>query len=117
MGLPASVNRHHTAWVSCGECRPHPVRYAVDDTRMICFGDDLPSDAVAGRHVFVTVHEIAGGQAVAQMTGVVRDVSAEEVDPNAVLDLLEHVSLGRTADEVAAAITRHRARRLVALVE
>ncbi len=117
MTLPASVFRHHTAWVHCAECRPHAVRYAVDGDRMVCFGDELPTDATAGRHVFVTVHEIAGGPALAEMTSTLRDLAADEVDANAVLELLEHVSLGRTADEVDAAIARHRTRRLVALSE
>ena len=89
----------------------------IDDERMVCFGDELPYDAVNGRHVFITVHEIAGGPAVAQMTGAVRDVRAGEVGPNAVLDLLEHVSLGRNSDEVAAAIAHHESRRLVVLAE
>lgn len=115
MSLPATVERHHTAWVHCSACRPHPVRYAVDRDRIVCFGDELPTDATDGRPVFVTVHEIAGGPALAQLTGAVHDLRADEIDPNAVLDLLEHVSLGRTREEVDAAIARHRQRRLVAL--
>ena len=55
------------------------------------------------RRVFVTVHEIAGGQSLAEMTSTLKDVEADDLDPNAVLDLLEHVSLGRTR-------TRSRAR-------
>jgi hypothetical protein len=117
MTLPSTLGRYHTAWVSCGKCRPRPVRYAMDGDRMVCFGDELPHDAVSGRSVFITVHEIAGGPAVMQLSGAVRDVAAGEVDPNAILDLLEHVSLGRNADEVALAIDRHRARRLVVLAE
>ncbi len=112
MTLSAAVTRHHTAWVHCADCPPHPVRYAVDGDRLIWFGDDAP--APDGRPVFATVHEIAGGPALAEMTGRIRDVVADDVDPNAVIDLLEHVSLGRTADEVAAAIAGHRARRIVA---
>ena len=114
MTLPAPVARHHTAWVHCATCRPHAVRYAVDGDRMICFGDELPDDARDGRLVFVAVHEIAGGQSVAELTTTLRDVAADDVDGNAVLDLLEHVPLGRTRREVDAALARHRARRLVA---
>src|SRR5438105_15220030 len=114
MTLPASVTRHHTAWVHCADCRPHAVRYAVDGDRMVCFGDELPVAATNGRRVVVAVHEIAGGPALAEMSTTLRDVAADEVDPNAVLDLLEHVSLGRTIEQVHAAITRHRTRRLVA---
>ena len=63
----------------------------------------------------VTVHEIAGGPALAQLHGIVHDVAADDVDRNAVLELLEHVSLGRTASEVNASIAAHLHRRLVAL--
>ena len=81
----------------------------------MCFGDQLPADAMHGSQVSVTVHEIAGGRALAQLRGIVHDIESEDVDPNAVLDLLEHVSLGRNAGEVERAIARHRHRRLVAL--
>jgi hypothetical protein len=116
MTLSADVTRHHTAWVHCSGCRPTAVRYAVDRDRLVCFGDELPDDATEGRDVFVNVHEIAGGPALEHLHGRVRVVEADDVDPNAVLELLDHVSLGRTADEVTAAIERHRRRRLVAFV-
>ncbi|HEY5076736.1 MAG TPA: hypothetical protein VIJ48_04455 [Acidimicrobiia bacterium] len=115
MTLSAEVTRHHTAWVHCADCPPHPVRYAVDGDRLVCFGDQLPANATNGRQVFVTVHEIAGGPALAELTGTIHDVAADDLDPNAILDLLEHVSLGRTAAEVDTAIIRHRQRRIVAL--
>ena len=117
MTLSAEVTRHHTAWVHCAACRPHAVRYAVDGDRLVCFGDGLPADATDGRHVFVAVHEImgSGGRALAQLSGTIRDVDPASVDPNAILDLLEHVSLGRTTKEVDEAICRHRQRRVVAL--
>jgi hypothetical protein len=112
--LPPAVPRHHTAWISCSACRPHPVRYAVDGDQLVCFRDQLRDGATDGRPVFVTVHEIAGGQAVARMNGPLRAVAADDVDPGVVIDLLEHVSLGRTADEVAASLAQHRRRPLAA---
>jgi hypothetical protein len=115
MPLPDSVSRHHTAWIHCADCPPHPVRYAVDAQRMVVFGDDLPAGATNGRQVFVTIHEIAGGPALAEMNLILHDVSADELDPNAVLELLEHVSLGRTTKEVDESIMLHRRRRLVTL--
>ena len=115
MTLAAEVTRHHTAWVHCADWQPHPVRYAVDGDQLVCFGDQLPANATNGRQIHVTVHEIAGGRALAQLNGTVHDVTAEELDPNAILDLLEHVSLGRTTAEVDAAIARHRHRRLVVI--
>jgi hypothetical protein len=82
---------------------------------MVCFADALPSGATTGIRVFVTVHEISGGQTLAEMSSTLQELSLADVDPNAVIDLLEHVSLGRTANEVEVAIERHRHRRLVAI--
>jgi hypothetical protein len=115
MTLSAEVTKHHTAWVQLADARARTVRYAVSGDRMVCFGDELPAGATNGSHVSVTVHDIAGGSAVAQLSGTVRDIAAGDVDANAVLDLIEHVSLGRTTDEIDAAIVSHRQRRLVAL--
>jgi hypothetical protein len=67
MALPDSVMHHHTAWIHCSDCPPHPVRYAVDADRLVVFGDDLPAGATNGRQLFVTVHEIAAGPALAEM--------------------------------------------------
>ena len=115
MTLSAEVARHHTAWIQGADSRARVVRYAVDGDQLVCFGDQLPSDATNGKRVSVTIHEIAGGPALAQLHGIIHDVVADDIDPNAVLDLLEHVSLGRTAGEVATSIDRHRHRRLVVL--
>ena len=117
MTLPDTVNRHHTAWVHCDACAPHPIRYAIDGERLVCFGDQLPTEAASGRRVTVTVHEIAGGPPLAEFAGPLHDVNADEVDPNAILDLLEHVPLGRTRSERDAAIARHRTRRLVTVTD
>ena len=114
MTLPAPIRRHHTAWIHCSNCRPRPVRYAVDGDRMVCFGDDLPVNAADATLASVAVHEIAGGPALAEMHMLLRDVSVDELDANTVLELLEHVPLGRTRAEVNASLARHRARRLVA---
>ena len=117
MSLPAAVNRHHTAWIHCDACTPHPIRYAVDGDRIVCFGDQFPGRAVDGGRVTVTVHEIAGGQAVAEFAGPLHNVDAVDIDPNAILDLLEHVALGRTTAEREAELARHRARRFVTVTD
>jgi hypothetical protein len=109
--LSAAVNRHHTAWIHWDAGESHPVRYAVDGDRVVFFGDGLPSGA-DGHRATVTVHEIAGGHQVAEFSGPLRLVGADEVDANAVLDLLEHVSLGRTPAERNASLAHHRTRPL-----
>ena len=91
------------------------MRYAVDSDRIVCFGDDLPRGTQDHERVRVSVHEIAGGVLVDEFNGVLCDVTADELDPNTVLDLLEHVALGRTIAEVNRAVARHRTRRLVAI--
>ena len=115
MALSQAVVSHHTAWLQGAGTRARPVRYAVAGDHMVCFGDQLPADAADGRPVFVTVHEIAGGPALARLRGTVHDVNADDVDRNAVLELLDHVPLGRTAAEIDAAIAVHLHRRLVTL--
>ena len=40
MSLPAAVTSHHTAWVLIPGSTAHPVRYAVDGDRLVCFGDE-----------------------------------------------------------------------------
>lgn len=115
MTLSPEVARHHTAWVQGTDSRSHPVRYAVDRDHLVWFGDQLPADATNGHRVTVTVHEIAGGPAVAQLQGIVHDIAADDVDRNAVIDLLEHVSLGRTTGEIEHAIAAHLHRPLVTL--
>ncbi len=115
MTLSAEIVRHHTAWIQGPRSGARPVRYAIEGDHLVCFGEELPADATNGRQVLVTVHEIAGGPALARLRRTVHDLAAGDVDRNAVLELLEHVSLGRTTGEVNAAIAVHLRRRLVAL--
>ena len=115
MTLAPSVPRHHTAWVHTEHGRPSPVRYSVDGDRLVCFGDELPPGATDGSRVTVVVHEIAGGAPLAELQCTVHDVSADSVERNALLELLDHVALGRDAREVDAAVARHLRRRLVTL--
>jgi hypothetical protein len=115
MTLAPAVPRHHTAWIHTALGRPRAVRYAVDGERLVCFGDQLPADATDGSRVTVAVHEIAGGPELAALSRVVHDVTAADVERSAVLELLDHVPLGRDAREVDAAISTHLRRRIVAL--
>lgn len=117
MTLPQTVGSHHTAWVTPPGSRPRAVRYAVDGGQLVCFGDDGLSAVADGTRVSVSVHEIAGGPELATFGATVRRLTPEDVDDAALGELLAHVSLGRTLDEVRAGLERHRTRRrVVALV-
>jgi hypothetical protein len=67
--------------------------------------------------VSAAIHEIAGGPAVATFDGLLRDLSPMDIPGEALLELLAHVPLGRSLDEVQASLSRVRAgRRLVAIL-
>lgn len=117
MTLPTPFNSHHTAWVRCNApaCRPRAVRYGVDGSRLVCFGDRELADVSHGTQVRVAVHEIAGGPLLAELTATLRDASPDEVGPDAIQVLLEHVPLGRNSHEIELATAHHGARRVVVL--
>jgi hypothetical protein len=89
------------------------VRYAVDGERLVCFGDDGLADVPDGSRVSLSIHEIAGGPALAEFSGTVRRLAPDAIDANALIELLAHVPLGRTIDEVHASLDEHRNRRRV----
>src|SRR5690348_4207715 len=99
MTLPAAVKSHHTAWVTAPGMPPRAVRYAVEGDRLVCFGDDGLVSVPDGSRVSVAVHEIAGGQMLATFAASVRRLAPQEIDTNALVELLAHVSLGRTLEE------------------
>lgn len=111
MPLPAAVTSHHTAWVSAPGGTPHPVRYAVDGDRLVCFGDDGLAGVPDRAQVSVSIHEIAGGHLLAQFGATLHRLVPDAVGTNAIVELLEHVPLGRTLEEVQRHLTDQRARR------
>jgi hypothetical protein len=117
MTLPAAVKSHHTVWVTAPAQRPRPVRYAVEGERLVCFGDDGLASVPDGSRVSLSVHEIAGGQVLATFPASVRQLAPDAIDTNTLVELLAHVSLGRTLDEVEASIDAQRhERRVIELV-
>jgi hypothetical protein len=117
MTLPNGVSSHHTVWVRPPGAEPHPLRYAVDGDRLICFGDGTLEGVRDGARVALTIHEIAGGHQVAAFGAAVRELRAAEVPTEALLELLAHVPLGRSLEDVELNLARYRdARRVVALV-
>lgn len=117
MALSKAVTGHHNVWVHYGEHLLVQVRYAVTGDRLLCFGDHELASVPDGARVLATVHEIAGGPQLDGFGATLRDVAPADVDTNALVDVIGHVPLGRTMDEVNASIDRTKTeRRIVELV-
>ena len=113
MTLPPTVKSHHTAWVTGPDTPARAVRYAVDGERLVCFGDDGLASVPDGSRVSVAVHEIAGGHTLATFTASVRRLAPDAIDTNTLVELLAHVSLGRSLEEVEANLEAQRHERRV----
>lgn len=117
MGLPAEAKSHHTVWVRQPGERVHAVRYATAGGHLYCFGDDGLSQIDDGSQVAASLHRIANGPPVAEFGATVRTVPAADVSVEALLELLDHVPLGRDLDEVVRTVDEiRRTRRVVELV-
>jgi len=116
VSLPEQVSSYHTVWVTSPGREPVAVRYATAGERLYCFGDDELRDVRDGARVTAAVHRIASGPPVVSFSATVRDVPGEAVDREALLELVAHVPLGRSLDEVERALEQHRGRRVVELV-
>jgi hypothetical protein len=116
MAVDRAVSSHHTVWIHDERHRAVPERYAVDGDRVVCFGDRGLAKIPDGSQVWASVHEIAGGAALASFSAVVRQLAFDEIPAGALAELLDHVSLGRTSDEVAAQMEAQGHRRIIELV-
>ena len=116
--VSVQVKGHHTVWVKKLEwARSVPVRYAVSGDSMVTFGDDLLAALAQGDRAVATVHEIAGGPPIASFGVTITEVAPDEVDREALLELVAHVQLGATLAEVNACVDELcRTRRVIALV-
>lgn len=116
MALPAEVKGHQSIWVDIPGGRTAALRFVADGDRLLCFGDDGLSGVADGTGLFVSVRGLACGPLEKTFRTRLREIGPDDISLNAVADLLGNRSLGRTADEVGAALERQRAsRRLVAL--
>jgi hypothetical protein len=113
--LPDEVSSYHTVWVTVAGRPPVAVRYATAGDRLYCFGDDELRDVADGTAVQAALHRIAFGPPVVTFGATVRTVTGDGVEREALLELLAHVPLGRSLDEVEESLTRHRTRRVVEL--
>lgn len=116
MTLPAPAKSHHTVWVHGPSGSPRAVRYAVDDDRLVCFGDRELAGVPDGSPVMVAIHEIAGGPSLVEFSATLRTVGPGDVETSALYELLDHVSLGHDRDEIETSFIAHSRRRLVELV-
>ena len=104
-------------WVHYRSDPPAQVRYAVDGDRLVCFGDDSLSSVPDGAQVSAAVYEIAGGRQVAGLNATLHTLQPDEVDANALVDLIGNMPLGRTIAEVNAGLDHYRThRRIVEIV-
>jgi hypothetical protein len=117
VALPAEVRSHHTVWVDLpGGGRSVALRYAADDDRLICLGDDGLASVPAGSRVIASLRALACGPHVSTFWVRVEDLAADEVSLGLLAEVLGDQPLGRTSDEVSRALEAIRTgRRLVAL--
>lgn len=113
MSLPSAVTSHHSAWLAPPGAVPHVVRYVTEGEQLICFGDGVLRDVPDGAPVTVSIHEIAGGRLLATFGARVGTIPPEQVSTSALAELLDHVPLGRSMDEVGRGLDRARAERRV----
>lgn len=93
--IDGAVRSHHTAWVHVdGHGRAIPVRYALNDEMLVAFGDGVLRDLATGARTWITVHEIAGGPPLVGFAATVTELAPPGTPRAAVLELLDHVSLG-----------------------
>jgi hypothetical protein len=116
MALPAEVKGHQTVWVDLPGGRTRAVRVVADGDRLVCFGDDGLSAVADGTGLHASVRGLACGPLEKYFRVRLRQLAAEDVSLSMVADLLGNTRLGRTSDEVGAALEAQRSsRRLVAL--
>lgn len=117
MPFPTAVTSHHTAWVKVPGSSPHPVRYSVDGDRLVCFGDDGLATVPDRTRVSVSIHEISGGHLLTTFGATLQRLAPEAVAMNSLVELLEHVPLGRTLEEVELHLADQQAhRRIIELI-
>jgi hypothetical protein len=113
---PSAIDRaHRAAWVRRpSESRGRVVRIAWDGDTAVCFGDGPLADFADGEHVFVAVGTRSGALEH-EFAARLRDLDPELVPDEVLLELVDHVPLGSTIEEVEESLAHVRRRRLVAL--
>lgn len=117
MSLPAEARSHHTLWLELlGGERTVAVRYAAEEGRLVCLGDDGLAGTPAGSRLVAALRGLACGPLERSFWVRVEDLSPEDVGLGVLAELVGDRPLGRTSDEVHRTLEEIRAtRRLVAL--
>ena len=116
MSLPSGVRSHQTIWVDLPNGHTAAVRFAIDEDRVVCFGDDGLRDLVAGTRVTASVRGLADGPLETSFWVSVNELDGADVSIALLSDLVGDRPLGRTADEVVRNLEAMRgSRRLLAL--
>jgi hypothetical protein len=96
------------------EDRGRVVRVAWDGDTPVCFGDGPMADFADGEHVFVDVGT-GNSTLLDEFAAQVRELAPELVADELILELVDHISLGHTPEEIAESFARLRGRRILAL--
>jgi hypothetical protein len=116
MALPTEVKGHQTVWVDVPGGRTRALRMVIDGDRLVCFGDDGLSGVAEGTALFASVRGLQCGPLEKYFRVHLHELSPDDVSLSQVADMVGNTSLGRTVDEVNAALEAQRtSRRLVAL--
>ena len=117
MSLPPEARSHHTLWLELpGSGRTVAVRYAAEEGRLVCLGDDGLAGAPAGTRLIAALRGLSCGPLERNFWVRVEDLSPEDVGLGVLSELLGDRPLGRTSEEVHRTLEKIRAtRRLVAL--
>ena len=117
MTLPREVRNHHTIWVDVPGGRTSAIRYAMDDDRLVCFGDDGLSKVANGQRMTAGVWGIASGPPDANFWVTVKELTPDQVTLATLADVVGGMPLGRNADEVLATLETMRLTRRVVTLE
>jgi hypothetical protein len=92
------------------------VRYAADDDRLVCLGDDGLASVPAGSRLVASLRGLACGPQVRTFWVRVEDLAGDDVTLGVLAEVVGDRPLGRTSDEVNRSLEAIRSgRRLVAL--
>ena len=116
MALPPETRSHHTLWLELPGGRTAAVRYAAEDDRLVCLGDDGLAGTPAGSRLIAALRGLACGPLERSFWVRVEELSPDDVGLGVLAELLGHRPLGRTSDEINRTLEEIRSTlRLVAL--